>query len=53
MKYKNCDRNRKCYCGSNIKYKYCHYLIEKGEEPFRVIVDGKEVKNPKRLNNHE
>jgi hypothetical protein len=31
--FDNGDRNRKCYCGSGLKYKFCHYLIEKGEKP--------------------
>lgn len=35
MSWKGGDRNRKCYCGSGIKYKYCHYLIERGEKPLR------------------
>lgn len=48
INWKDGDRNRQCYCGSGIKYKYCHYLIEKGEEPLRIIKDGQEVKNPKR-----
>jgi len=21
-------RNQKCYCGSNLKYKKCHYIID-------------------------
>jgi hypothetical protein len=48
-KWKSGDRNRKCYCGSGIKYKFCHYLIEKGEQPFRIKdKKGFIVKNPKR-----
>lgn len=45
--FKGGDRNRKCYCGSNIKYKFCHYLIEQGEEPHRIKNgDGFIVTNP-------
>ena len=47
INWKSGDRNRPCYCKSGIKYKFCHRLIELGEEPQRVIVDGKQVANPK------
>jgi len=46
---KSYPRNKPCHCGSGIKYKFCHYLIELGEEPMR-IKDKNEliIKNPKR-----
>jgi len=39
--WKGGDRNRKCYCGSGLKYKYCHRLIELGEKPLKKPKESK------------